>query len=82
LTTGVGNTVSVNVTGRLVHPFIVFVTLIVETKGELVAFVAVKAGISPAPFNPNPMLVELVQLKVPPAGVLVKTTEGAGTPLQ
>ena len=83
-TTGVGLTVMVNDTGRLIQPSCVFVTWILETIGTFVAFVAMKAGRLPVPLAAaRPIeVLELVQLKVPPAGELAKVITGADAPLQ
>ena len=51
--------VIVNVFGVPVQPFVVGVTVIVETIGEVVAFVAVKEGILPEPLAARPIAVLL-----------------------
>ena len=51
--------VIVNVFGVPVQPFAVGITVIVETIGEVVAFVAVKEGILPEPFAASPIAVLL-----------------------
>lgn len=72
------------------HPPTVGVTVMVDVMAAVVALVAVKLEIFPVPFAAIPMAVfELVQAKVPPAGVLVnavaatvplaQTTTFAGT---
>ena len=64
-----------------VHPPEVAVTLIVAVIGLVVVLVAVKAGVFPAPLAPKPMAVLLfVQLKVAPAGVVVKLLVGTVAP--
>ena len=80
---GVGLTVIVKVTGRPTQPLAVGVTVIVAVTGAPVALVAVKAGVLPVPEAANPIVgSELVQAKVPPAGVVVKTPAGTGSPSQ
>lgn len=57
------------------------VTVIVAVTGAVPVFVAGKDAISPKPLAPSPIVVlEFVQVNVPPAGLLVKFVEGA-TPL-
>ena len=59
--------------GFPVQVFKVGVTVIVELMDVLELFVAAKVLISALPFAARPILVLLfVQVKVPPAGVLVK----------
>lgn len=71
---GVGLTVMVNVFGIPLQPnAFVGVTVMVATKGEIPAFVAVKTGIFPVPLAANPIEgVLLVHEKIVPAMVLLK----------
>jgi hypothetical protein len=77
---GVGFTVIVKDTGAPVQPDNVGVTVTVDVTGAVVELVAVKAPILPEPEAASPMEgSEFVQVKVAPAGVLVKLI--AATPL-
>ena len=60
LTVAVGLTVIVNVEGVPIHPFAVGVIVIVAVIGEVVALVAVNAGMLPEPLAASPILVLLL----------------------
>lgn len=88
-TVGVGFTVIIKVIGVPVQltPALVYVgiTVTVALIGAIVVFVAMKPGILPDPFNPNPIAVLLLlQLytMVPPVAGLVKFTAAVAVPLQ
>jgi hypothetical protein len=71
------------VIGGPTHAPKVGVTVIVDVMGAAVTFVAVNAGVPPAPLAPKPIEVfEFVQLKVAPAGVLVNVFAGTAAPPQ
>ena len=81
--TGLGFTVIVNVNGVPVQPLSVGVTEMVLVIAEAVALVAVNAGKFPVPDAPRPIpVLELVQAKVAPVGVLVKLVNGTAAPAQ
>ena len=86
--TGVGFIVTVNVIGALVHvtpPLVTeAVAVKVDTSGVLPAFVAVYDGTLPVPaVGTSPIAAGvLVQLKVTPGTLLVKTTDGTVDPAQ
>jgi hypothetical protein len=80
---GIGLTVIVYVEEAPVQPASVGVTVMVDVIGEPVAFVAVKAGVFPFPEAANPIpVLEFVQVKVAPAGVLVYALAGTASPAQ
>ena len=55
------------------HPFSLGTTVMVAVIGEEVLFTAVKLGTLPVPFAGSPIdVLELVQVKLAPAGVLPK----------
>jgi hypothetical protein len=65
------------------QPATVGVTVIVAVIAAAVALVAVKEGVFPVPEAAKPMAAfELVQVNVPPAGVLTKADVGTLPPLQ
>ena len=69
--------------GVPVHELTVGVTVMVAVTGELPVLVAVKEGVFPLPLAPKPTVVlELVQVNDPPAGVLEKAVAGTVAPLQ
>ena len=70
--------------GVPVHPFATGVMVIVAVMDDVVALVAVKAGIdvTPVPLAPKPIAVLLLlQLNVTPAGVPVRVLAATATPL-
>lgn len=72
----------VYVAGALVQPFTVVVTLTVPLITVDPALVAVKDEILPLPLAPKPIpVLELVQAKLPPAGVLLKVVAAILVPL-
>lgn len=80
---GIGFTVIVYVLVGPGQAPIVGVMVIVEVIGDDVALVAVKAGVLVAPLAPKPIAVlELVHVKVAPAGVLTKVLAGTAAPPQ
>jgi hypothetical protein len=63
--------------------FTVGVTVMVAVIGAAVVFVAVKPEILPVPLTANPIdVLLLVQVKVPPVGILTKFVVGTGLLLQ
>jgi len=83
LTVAVGLTVIVTVEGVPIHPFAVGVTVIVAVVGEVVALVAVNAGIFPEPLAASPILVLLlVHVNVVPVTVPDTFVIGAIAPAQ
>ena len=55
------------------QPPTVGVTVMVTVTGAVVGFVAVNPGTFPVPLTPKPIVAsELVQVKLPPEGVLTK----------
>ena len=82
LTVGVGLIVMLKVDGVPIQPFTVGVTVIVATTPVLPELEAVKAGILPEPLAPIPMLLLLlVHVQLPPAGVVVNADNGTEPPL-
>ena len=83
MTVAVGLTITVNVEGVPVHPFAVGVTVIVAVVGEVVALVAVNAGMLPEPLAASPILVLLlVHVNVVPVTVPDTFVIGAIAPAQ
>ncbi len=83
ITTGLGLTVIVKVTGGPVQLFRVGITVIVAVIGALVLLTAVNEGILFIPDETRPMAIfELVQVYSAPAGVLKKTPSGIEAPAQ
>lgn len=73
VTTGSGSIVMVKVVATPTQPFAVGATVTVPLTAEVVPFVPVNEAIFPVPFAASPIAVlELIQPKVAPAGVLVK----------
>ena len=65
------------------QPATVGVTEMVAVMAAPVKFVAINAGVFPAPDAASPIAgLELVHVNVPPAGVLVNTDAGMLPPLQ
>jgi len=63
--------------------FTVAETVMVAVIGAFVVFTAVKAVIFPVPLTPRPIAVlEFVQAKIPPAGLLLKLVAGTEPLLQ
>ena len=57
--------------------FTVGVTVTVDVTAAIPVFMALKAGMFPIPEAPKPIVVSLlVQVKLPPAGVLAKAVVG------
>ncbi len=64
-----------------VQPATVGVTVTVEVTGEPLVLFAVNAGVLPAPLAAKPIeVLEFVQAKEPPAGVLVKAEAATDAP--
>jgi len=81
--TGVGFTVIVYVFGVPTQPFTVAITVIVAVTGVEPVFTAVIDGILVFPLAARPIEgSELVQVNVPPAGVLVNVLAATVAPLQ
>jgi hypothetical protein len=65
------------------QPATVGVTVIVAVTGAAVVLVAVNAGVLPVPLAARPIVeFELVQVNVPPAGMLVYAEAGTLPPSQ
>lgn len=83
VTTGNGFTVIVKLMVAPTQVPIVGVAVMVLVIGPAVAFVAVNAGMFPLPFAASPIpVLELVHVKVAPAGVLANVLIGTASPAQ
>ena len=80
VTDGLGLTVIVKLEGVPAQPLTVGVTVTVLVIGVLPPLVEVNTGVEPLPLAPRPVpVLSLVQVKVPPGGVLVKVLAGTDT---